>query len=242
MTSGSQTLSGFPHRRESLAELRFICLESCDRHCSSHSQSAHRCEPFSYAAHFFQIEPALRLFPRRIHLDEHIDRFAAIAAEAVDGVSEAHAVECMKEIEALQRFDLVALKVTDQMPFHRHLDIGHLGQRFLHPVLADILYACRVCCGHSLGSVSLRDSNDGHLLTMSASLDGRRNPLSNRHDSPSKVRKEHSCQIYRDAYREAIPRMEANCTNLLLPLRRRLGTVQSGLLRSQDSHPWTSCD
>src|SRR5205085_10364127 len=97
--------------------------------------------------------------------------------------------------ESLQRFHLVSLQMTDEMPAYRHIDIRHLPQCFLNLVLANVVEPRLVSRPRRIRPMRLRYRNDGDLLSTSAACDGCRNSRPHIGYTLSQAGKSHSFQI-----------------------------------------------
>jgi hypothetical protein len=74
----------------------------------------------------------------------------------------------VKKREAVERPDLVPLEMSDQMPADRHRHIGHLCERFLHPVFADVTETALPRRHNRIGAMGLRHGDNCHILATSA--------------------------------------------------------------------------
>ena len=95
-------------------------------------------------------------------------RSRSLHSKRAHRIRESRAVERVQEYELFERFDLVPLKVPDQMPANGHFDPAHLLQRFLHFVFADVVQAHLIRGGRRIGPMRLGDRYDRHLLPVTA--------------------------------------------------------------------------
>jgi len=98
----------------------------------------------------------------------------------------------MEHRKRVQRPHLVSLKVPNEVPSHWLSNLGHLPERFLYAILADVGDPCGKRRPHSFRTMCLGDRDDGHALTMPSPLCRLIDSLSYLCDPTRKLRKKHS--------------------------------------------------
>ena len=93
----------------------------------------------------------------------------------------------MDEGEPIHDFRLVSLQMPDQVPANRHRNAVHLRQRFLNPILANVVQAGVVRRGDRFRPVRLGHGDDGDLLSMSPTRHRPRDPFAHLGDPIGEV-------------------------------------------------------
>lgn len=195
MTCIGEDAARLANSSERLAQLGFICAKSRDRHCSAYPQSGVTSQSIRNLRDLREVKASLRFLSGRIHLNEHFNRTAALSAESIHCVSQSRAVQSMKQRESVERFDLVALKVADEVPADRLSYLLDFTERFLHAVLADVGNSSSECRLNSLRTVGLGDSDDLRALPMPSPLRCGLDSLSDGCDPSAQLWKKHSREI-----------------------------------------------
>ena len=86
----------------------------------------------------------------------------------------------MKKRESVERFDLVSLKMADEVPADWLSDLTHLRERFLNSILADVSDSSGPSRLNSFRTVGLCDGDNRDALAMPSPLDCSVDSLANR--------------------------------------------------------------
>ncbi len=109
---------------------------------------------------------ALARLARHVQLRQHPERSPDRIPLRGERLRQAEAVDRVDEGEPARPACLVALEVTDQVPFDRHMHLVHLVQRFLHPVLPHRIQSRIPGRDHCIGTIGLGDRHDADVLPM----------------------------------------------------------------------------
>src|SRR6266704_1397819 len=193
MSGLHQCSTRFASLRECAMKLRFRRGKASYCHHSTNSDPRERDESLSLGQKIGESVAALGRLSRKIQLDQHIDRSTAVEPERAYGVGQPRTIERVQQHELLQRLHFIPLQMSDQMPANWHIDSGHLLQRFLNFVLADVPQTSFVRRLNDVGAVRLRDCDESDFLPVPT-------PPRSRVDSGpyvsytlSQARKSHNC-------------------------------------------------
>src|SRR5262249_288630 len=140
---------------------------------------------------------SLGLLADDVHLKEGVDRASGLHPQLIDRVGQPRAVEGVQKLEARQVFHLVALKVSNQVPPHRASNDIHLGEGFLHSVLADVSEPRFPRRLYGVGTMRLGYSDDRYLLPVTTASHCRFDSVSDFSQPVREVRKRHNEPSYR---------------------------------------------
>ena len=83
----------------------------------------------------------------------------------------------MHEREVVEVTHLVALQVADEVPAHWHIHLGHLAERFLDLVFANVVHAGLPRRLNGVWTVRLRDRDQRDPLSMPPARHRRSHPI-----------------------------------------------------------------
>ncbi|HET9010269.1 MAG TPA: hypothetical protein VFN38_00575, partial [Gemmatimonadaceae bacterium] len=177
MPEGDEPIPNLAGTAERGSERTLIRVQWRHRHHAFDTQTTQFQPSFPFGRRLGGRQPAFRSLAGDVHLHQTSHVASAILAHPRDRVGEPGAVDRMHEVEPLDRLRLVPLQMADEVPSNRHIDLSHLGQRFLHPVFADVRDTEIPRRSDGVGSVRLGDRDDRHWLAMTTASDRRRYPL-----------------------------------------------------------------
>lgn len=179
VTRCTKTIQRAARSRKDAAERCLIGVERRHGHDAPQTKAPESEQSLGLRGNVRERQAALGFLGGHVHLEEGVEAPPKRAAELVDRVGKAWAVEGVQEVEARKELHLVALKVSNQVPANWGGDEIHLREGFLHAVFADVGNSGVPSRLNSIWAVGLCHCNDDDLLAMTAAPRCRIDSLAN---------------------------------------------------------------